>query len=42
MANDEHVAILKKGAGPWNRWRDRTFQALISPAVASTAYPYGV
>jgi Pentapeptide repeats (8 copies) len=21
MANDEHVAILKKGADAWNRWR---------------------
>jgi len=22
MANDEHVAILKKGAAAWNKWRD--------------------
>ena len=21
MANEEHVAILKEGGGPWNRWR---------------------
>src|SRR5215813_9887058 len=22
MANDEHVALLKKGMGAWNAWRD--------------------
>jgi hypothetical protein len=22
MANDEHVAILKKGVAAWNKWRD--------------------
>jgi hypothetical protein len=22
MANDEHVAILKKGVDAWNAWRD--------------------
>jgi uncharacterized protein YjbI with pentapeptide repeats len=22
MANDEHVAILKKGVDAWNKWRD--------------------
>jgi len=22
MANDEHVAILKKGVAAWNAWRD--------------------
>ena len=23
MANDEHVAILKKGVDVWNKWRDK-------------------
>jgi uncharacterized protein YjbI with pentapeptide repeats len=23
MANDEHVAMLKKGVGAWNKWRLR-------------------
>jgi hypothetical protein len=23
MANDEHVAILKKGVDAWNEWRER-------------------
>jgi hypothetical protein len=22
MANDEHVALLKKGVAAWNEWRD--------------------
>jgi hypothetical protein len=22
MANDEHVAMLKKGVDAWNKWRD--------------------
>jgi uncharacterized protein YjbI with pentapeptide repeats len=22
MANDEHVALLKKGVAAWNAWRD--------------------
>jgi hypothetical protein len=22
MANDKHVAILKKGVKAWNKWRD--------------------
>ena len=23
MANDEHVALLKKGVAAWNAWRDK-------------------
>ena len=23
MANDEHLAILKKGVDAWNAWRDK-------------------
>ena len=23
MANDEHVALLKKGVDAWNAWRDK-------------------
>jgi hypothetical protein len=23
MANDEHVAMLKKGVAAWNEWRDK-------------------
>jgi Pentapeptide repeats (8 copies) len=26
MANDEHVAMLKKGVKPWNAWRDENPQ----------------
>jgi uncharacterized protein YjbI with pentapeptide repeats len=31
MANEEHLAILKKGVGAWNRWRDRNLE--IRPAL---------
>ena len=24
MANDEHVAMLKKGVDAWNAWRSKT------------------
>jgi len=28
MANDEHVAMLKKGVDTWNAWRGRGFLCL--------------
>ena len=30
MANDEHVAILKKGVAAWNKWRDLKTPALVA------------
>jgi uncharacterized protein YjbI with pentapeptide repeats len=34
MANDEHVAILKKGVGGWNKWREANpgIRAILSKA----------
>jgi hypothetical protein len=30
MANDEHVAMLKKGAEAWNKWRnDNTIASML-------------
>lgn len=34
MANDEHVAILKKGVDAWNKWRRQNVQ-LIRPDLAT-------
>jgi hypothetical protein len=28
MANDEHVAMLKKGVAAWNAWRDENLDIL--------------
>jgi uncharacterized protein YjbI with pentapeptide repeats len=30
MANDEHVAILKKGVDAWNAWRDQNGEVLVN------------
>jgi uncharacterized protein YjbI with pentapeptide repeats len=35
MANDEHVAMLKKGVGAWNAWRDEN--ANIRPDLAGAS-----
>jgi hypothetical protein len=46
MANDEHVAILKKGVAAWNEWRDKNRgrpdlrQAELRRANLSPAGPY--
>jgi hypothetical protein len=39
MANDEHVAILKKGVDAWNAWRDenRTITPNLSGADLTRA-----
>jgi hypothetical protein len=39
MANDDHVAMLKKGAGTWNRWRRRRWAELSRPFEARRRRP---
>src|SRR5689334_11439880 len=34
MANEEHIAILKKGVKVWNAWRDRNLE--IRPDLSGT------
>jgi uncharacterized protein YjbI with pentapeptide repeats len=44
MANDEHVAILKKGVYAWNEWRRKNLNIIVSlrGANLSEAFLIGV
>ena len=35
MANDEHVALLKKGVDAWNAWRDESPNTLLDLSGAN-------
>ncbi len=39
MANEEHLAILKKGVGAWNRWRDRNLEVRPNLSEADLSVP---
>jgi hypothetical protein len=39
MANEEHLAILKKGVGAWNRWRDRNLEIRPDLSGADLSMP---
>jgi uncharacterized protein YjbI with pentapeptide repeats len=34
MANDEHVAMLRKGVDAWNEWRRQNLPLLFQPDFA--------
>jgi hypothetical protein len=38
MANDEHVAILKKGVDVWNEWREQAIH--IKPDLSGADLTY--
>jgi hypothetical protein len=39
MANEEHLEILKKGVGAWNRWRDRKLEIRPDLSGADLSVP---
>ena len=40
MANDEHVALLKKGVDAWNEWRSQNPQVDVNLRGASLSNKY--